>query len=60
MVFPIHTNLISKLDNFRSGSAFDPCFGMHYCVSFLVYNHLDEEKKADYLALILFFVSSEY
>ena len=59
VVFPKYTNLISKLDNFRSGSAFDPCFGMHYCVSFLVYNHLDEEEKADCLALILLFVSFE-
>ena len=33
-----HTHLISKLDNFRSGSAFDRSFGMHYFVSFLVYN----------------------
>ena len=29
-----------------SGSAFDLCFGMHYFVFLLVYNHFDEEEKA--------------
>ena len=32
---------------------------MHYFVSFLVYNHFDEEEKAGCLALIFFLVSSE-
>ena len=59
VVFPDHTHLISKLDNFRSGSAFDRCFGMHYFVSFQVYNHFDEEEKAGCLALNFFLVSSE-
>ena len=54
-----HTHLISKLDNFRSGSAFDRCFGMHFFVSFLVYNHFEEEEKAGCLALMFFLVSSE-
>ena len=59
VVFPDHTHLVSKLDNFGSGSAFDLCFGMHYFVSFLVYNHFDEEEKAGCLVLIFFLVSSE-
>ena len=59
LVFPDHTHLISKLDNFRSGSVFERCFGMHYFVSFLVYNNFDEEEKAGCLALIFVLVSSE-
>ena len=59
VIFSYHTHLISKLDNFRSGSAFERCFDMHYFVSFLVYNQIDEEEKAGCLALIFFLVSSE-
>ena len=36
VVFSDQTHLLSKLDNFRSGSVFDLCFGMHYFVSSLV------------------------
>ena len=38
VVFSDHTHLhvLSKLDNFRSGSVFGICFGMHDFVSFLV------------------------
>ena len=33
---PDHTHELSKLDNFRSGSVFGLCFGIHYFVLFLV------------------------
>ena len=36
VVFSDQTHLLSKLDNFRSGSVFDNCFGMHYFVSSFV------------------------
>ena len=38
-------------------SVFGLCFGMHYLVSFLVCNHLDEEDRASYFALIVFLMS---
>ena len=36
VVFPDQTQEHSKLDNFRSGSVFGICFGIHYVVFFLV------------------------
>ena len=41
VVFSDHTHLLSKLDNFRSGSVFGLFIGMHSFVSFLVYNRFD-------------------
>ena len=59
VVFSDNTHLLAKSDNFRSGSAFDFCFGIHYFVSFIVYNHFDEGEKAGCIAFIFFLVSSE-
>ena len=33
------------------------CFGMHYFMSFLVCNHLDEEERACSFAIIIFRMS---
>ena len=36
VAFPDQTHELYTLDNFRSGSVFGICFGIHYFVSFLV------------------------
>ena len=36
---------------------FDPYFGMHYLVFFLVLHHLDKEERAGCFTLIFFLIS---